>query len=64
MSGSPGNGSVREPRSKTAEACEASLLRPKTYRLDWYLLHWRGKHPLGEAIAAFEELQENGKILP
>jgi diketogulonate reductase-like aldo/keto reductase len=50
-------------RSSTAEACEASLLRLKTNRLDCYLLHWRGNHPLEETIAEFEELQQNGKIL-
>ncbi len=50
-------------RSRTAEACEASLLRLKTNRLDCYLLHWRGNHPLEETIADFEELQKNGKIL-
>jgi diketogulonate reductase-like aldo/keto reductase len=50
-------------RSRTAEACEASLLRLKTNRLDCYLLHWRGNHPLEETIAEFEELQQNGKIL-
>jgi diketogulonate reductase-like aldo/keto reductase len=50
-------------RSRTAEACEASLLRLKTNRLDCYLLHWRGNHPLEETIAGFEDLQKNGKIL-
>ena len=50
-------------RSSTAEACEASLLRLKTNRLDCYLLHWRGNHPLEETIAAFEQLKQQGKIL-
>ena len=50
-------------RRRTAEACEASLLRLKTNRLDCYLLHWRGNHPLEETIAEFEELQASGKIL-
>jgi len=50
-------------RCRTAEACEASLLRLKTNRLDCYLLHWRGNHPLEETIAEFEDLQKNGKIL-
>jgi diketogulonate reductase-like aldo/keto reductase len=50
-------------RSKTAQACEASLLRLKTNRLDCYLLHWRGNHPLEDTITAFEELQASGKIL-
>ncbi len=50
-------------RNKTIEACEASLRRLKTDRLDCYLLHWRGRHPLQETFAAFEELQQQGKIL-
>ncbi len=50
-------------RSRTAEACEASLRRLKTNRLDCYLLHWRGNYRLEETIAGFEDLQENGKIL-
>lgn len=50
-------------RSRTVEACEASLRRLKTNRLDCYLLHWRGSYRLEETIAGFEDLQENGKIL-
>ena len=50
-------------RSRTAEACEASLRRLKTNRLDCYLLHWRGNYRLEETIAGFEDLQKNGKIL-
>jgi diketogulonate reductase-like aldo/keto reductase len=50
-------------RSGTVEACEASLSRLDTDRLDCYLLHWRGSHPLEETIAAFEQLQQAGKIL-
>jgi diketogulonate reductase-like aldo/keto reductase len=34
-----------------------------TDRLDCYLLHWRGRHPLEETIAGFEDLQRAGKIL-
>jgi diketogulonate reductase-like aldo/keto reductase len=34
----------------------------KTDRLDLYLLHWRGSHPLAETVAAFERLQADGKI--
>ena len=37
--------------------------RLKTDRLDCYLLHWRGRHPLEATIAAFEELRRLGKIL-
>ena len=50
-------------RSGTRIACERSLARLRTDRLDCYLLHWRGPHPLAETIAAFEELREEGKIL-
>ncbi|WJH40257.1 aldo/keto reductase [Aliirhizobium terrae] len=44
------------------EACERSLRRLKTDRIDLYLLHWRGPHPLEETVAGFEELQAAGKI--
>ena len=47
----------------TRIACERSLKHLKTDRLDCYLLHWRGAHPLEETIAAFEELVRAGKIL-
>ena len=50
-------------RTGTRIACERSLARLRTDRLDCYLLHWRGPHPLAETIAAFEELREEGKIL-
>jgi diketogulonate reductase-like aldo/keto reductase len=43
-------------------ACERSLKRLKTDRLDCYLLHWRGSYPLSETVAAFEELAGAGKI--
>ncbi len=43
-------------------ACERSLQRLKTDRIDLYLLHWRGSHPLAETVAAFEALQAQGKI--
>lgn len=49
-------------RSGTVRACEASLRRLKTDRLDCYLLHWRGSHPLAETLAGFEELLARGKI--
>jgi diketogulonate reductase-like aldo/keto reductase len=44
-------------------ACERSLARLKTDRLDCYLLHWRGPHPLGDTVAAFEQLRRAGKVL-
>lgn len=47
----------------TVEACERSLKRMGTDRIDLYLLHWRGRYPLSETISAFEELIEAGKIL-
>jgi diketogulonate reductase-like aldo/keto reductase len=50
-------------RRATLSACEQSLQRLRIERLDCYLLHWRGKHPLTETIAAFEELQQKGMIL-
>lgn len=50
-------------RKGVVRACEASLARLKTDRLDCYLLHWRGNHPLVETVAAFEELVRDGKIL-
>ena len=49
-------------REGTIAACERSLARMRTDRLDLYLLHWRGEHPLAETVEAFETLQEAGKI--
>jgi diketogulonate reductase-like aldo/keto reductase len=49
-------------RRGTVEACERSLRRLGTDRLDGYLLHWRGPHPLAETLAAFEALVAAGKI--
>lgn len=54
----PGNAS----RRGTIEACERSLGRLGTDRLDLYLLHWRGRYPLDETMEAFEELVDSGKI--
>ena len=50
-------------RNRTIAACERSLSRLKTDWLDCYLLHWRGQHPLEDTIAAFEQLEGEGKIL-
>jgi diketogulonate reductase-like aldo/keto reductase len=46
-----------------AEACERSLRRLGTDRIDLYLLHWRGAVPLPETVAAFERLRAQGKIV-
>ena len=43
-------------------ACERSLKRLKTDRIDLYLLHWRGSVPFAETIEAFVALQKAGKI--
>jgi diketogulonate reductase-like aldo/keto reductase len=46
----------------TIRACEQSLRRLKTDRLDMYLLHWwSGKHPIGDTIGALEKLAKDGK---
>ncbi len=50
-------------RQGTLAACDRSLVRLNTDRLDCYLLHWRGAEPLEETIAAFEQLTNEGKIL-
>jgi diketogulonate reductase-like aldo/keto reductase len=55
----PQNGS----RAGTIAACERSLKRLRTDRLDCYLLHWRGQYPLSETFAAFAALKASGKIL-
>ena len=44
-------------------ACEKSLHRLGTDRLDCYLLHWRGPHPLEDTVAGFERLRREGKIM-
>ncbi|MBR0685484.1 aldo/keto reductase [Bradyrhizobium manausense] len=49
-------------RRGTITACERSLKRLKTDRLDCYLLHWRGSYDLEDTVAAFEELVKSGKI--
>jgi diketogulonate reductase-like aldo/keto reductase len=50
-------------RRSAIAACERSLGRLGTDRLDLYLLHWRGSVPLAETVAAFERLRRDGKIL-
>jgi diketogulonate reductase-like aldo/keto reductase len=49
-------------RRGTVAACERSLRRLKTDRIDLYLLHWRGGTPLSETLSAFDELVGAGKI--
>jgi diketogulonate reductase-like aldo/keto reductase len=49
-------------RGGTITACERSLKRLNTDRLDCYLLHWPGSYPLEDTVAAFEELKRTGKI--
>ena len=49
-------------RAGTQAACERSLRRLGTDRIDLYLLHWRGGVPLAETVEAFGALQRAGKI--
>lgn len=49
-------------RRGVEEACERSLKRLSTDRLDLYLLHWRGSHPFEDTIGGMEALQKAGKI--
>jgi diketogulonate reductase-like aldo/keto reductase len=49
-------------RAGASAACERSLRRLKTDRIDLYLLHWRGDVPLAETLAGFLDLQHSGKI--
>jgi len=50
-------------RAGVRAACERSLRRLRTDRLDLYLLHWRGNVPLDETLDAFARLRDEGKIL-
>jgi diketogulonate reductase-like aldo/keto reductase len=49
-------------RSGTIEACERSLRRLGTDRIDLFLLHWRGRVPLADTLQGFEALLAAGKI--
>jgi len=49
-------------RAGVKRACESSLKRLATDRIDLYLLHWPGSVPLSETVAAFEALKTEGKI--
>jgi diketogulonate reductase-like aldo/keto reductase len=49
-------------RDRLPKACERSLRRLKTDRVDLYLLHWRGGVPLAETVEAMVALQRAGKI--
>ena len=46
----------------TLRACERSLRRLGTDRLDLYLLHWESEHPIGETMRAMERLIDDGLI--
>ncbi|WP_250533217.1 aldo/keto reductase [Caballeronia sp. AZ10_KS36] len=54
----PHNGSERGVQA----ACERSLKRLRTDRIDLYLLHWRGGEDLQGVVAGFEKLRRDGKI--
>jgi diketogulonate reductase-like aldo/keto reductase len=49
-------------RAGVVAACERSLERLHTDRIDLYLLHWRGSIPLSETLEGFEQLRRDGKI--
>jgi diketogulonate reductase-like aldo/keto reductase len=49
-------------RRGTVAACERSLKRLGTDRLDLYLLHWRGEVPLAETLEGFAALRRDGKV--
>jgi diketogulonate reductase-like aldo/keto reductase len=49
-------------RDGVRAACARSLERMKTERIDLYLLHWRGSHPLAETVAGLESLRAEGHI--
>jgi diketogulonate reductase-like aldo/keto reductase len=49
-------------RAGTLAACDRSRKRLQLDRIDLYLLHWRGTHPLGETVDGFERLETQGRI--
>jgi diketogulonate reductase-like aldo/keto reductase len=49
-------------RAGVVAACERSLKRLATDRIDLYLLHWRGSIPLAETVEGLLRLQSDGKI--
>jgi diketogulonate reductase-like aldo/keto reductase len=49
-------------RDRLERACDESLRRLRTDRLDLYLLHWRGRVPLAETVEAMRDLVEKEKI--
>jgi len=49
-------------RAGALAACERSLVRLGLDHIDLYLLHWRGRHPLADTVAAFDTLQRDGRI--
>jgi diketogulonate reductase-like aldo/keto reductase len=46
----------------TVAACEASLRRLRTDRIDLYLLHWPGAIPLEQTLRGFDSLVKSGKV--
>jgi diketogulonate reductase-like aldo/keto reductase len=54
----PENASARG----TVAAAERSLARLGTDRIDLYLLHWEGPHPLAATLEGFQKLRSSGKI--
>jgi aldehyde reductase len=49
-------------RKGTVAACERSLQRLRTDRIDLYLLHWSGGIPFAETVEALLALRQAGKI--
>lgn len=49
-------------RRGTLAACERSRQRLGLDRIDLYLLHWPGQHPLAHTVAAMHELQSAGHV--